>query len=49
MLNNDARAKVDAANNGDRSGVDINGGRGGATQVTNTTIARADRWTVGCC
>ncbi len=40
--------KVDAANNGDRSGVDSDGGREGATQVMNTTIVREDEWTVGC-
>ncbi len=30
-MNHDARAKADAAKNGDRSGVDGDGGRGGAT------------------
>ncbi len=48
-MNDDARAKADAANNGDRSRVDGNGGRERATQVTNATIARADGWTAGCC
>ncbi len=47
-MNNDARAKADAANNDDRSGVDDDGGRGGATQVTNATIARADELAGGC-
>ncbi len=47
-MNDDAREKTDAANNGDWSGVDGDGGRGGATQVMNTTIARVDKWTAGC-
>ena len=47
-MNDDARAKADAANNDDRSGVDDDGGRGGATQVTNATIARADELAGGC-
>ncbi len=48
MSKNDARAMTDTAINGDRSRVDGNGGRGGATQVTNATIARADGRTAGC-
>jgi hypothetical protein len=48
LLNDGARAKADAANNGDRSGVNGNGSRGGATQVANATIARVDGLTAGC-
>jgi hypothetical protein len=46
--NDDTRAKADVANNGDRSGVDGDGSRGGATQVRNATIARVDKWAAGC-
>ncbi len=49
VTNDDAKAKAETANNGDRSRVDGDGSRGEATHVMDTTIARADEWTAGCC